>query len=391
MGSKTWLAGRVAMVGGHVLAEKVRRPLARSQSDVPRDGMALTNQWLTETLCRNTPGAEAVSFSSPGGSVGTSTRMALRVEYNAIGRDAGLPTKLFTKTTARYAQRVLLGAAKVLDGETQFFMNLRPHLDIEAPLGYWGGVHDGSWRSIVVMEDIAQTRGAQFITATTPVTRAQVFDLVGNLAQMHGTLWEHPAIKVLKTPRDHLRNVGDMVNMAGRAKVGMERSKAVIPSALYGQADRMWKGTELALELATSSLPPTLLHGDSHIGQTYITAEGRMGLADWQAVQQGGWAYDFSYLVGSACEPEDRRAWEEDLLKAYLERLASCSRREKLSFDEAWLAYRQQLFYPYSAWAFTIGRAFYQPKMQPDEVSLKIVHRLATAINDLDSFGAIGI
>ena len=49
------------------------------------------------------------------------------------------------------------------------------------------------------------------------------------------------------------------------------------------------------------------------------------------------------------------------------------------------------LFYPYSAWAFTIGRAWYQPKMQPDEYSLAIIHRLSNAINDLDSFAALGI
>jgi hypothetical protein len=115
-----------------------------------------------------------------------------------------------------------------------------------------------------------------------------------------------------------------------------------------------------------------------------------MGLADWQVVQQGGWAYDFAYLVGSACEPEDRRAWEEELLRTYLEQLSDAGGKAP-TFDEAWLAYRQQLFYPYAAWAFTIGRAFYQPKMQPDEVSLKIVHRLSTAIDDHNSFDAIGV
>jgi hypothetical protein len=390
MGSKMWLAGRAATVGGHVVAEKLTRPVAHSSSDVPRNGLALTNQWLTETLCRDHPGAEVVSFSSPGGSVGTSTRIALRVQYNDAGRRAGLPTALFTKTSASFTQRLMLGASAVLDGETQFFMNLRPHVDMEAPMGYWGGVDDASWRSIVVMEDIAETRGARFISATTPVTREQVVDLVGNLALFHGAFWEHEAIRTLKTPRDHLRNVGSLINMAARAKVGMERSKAVIPPALHGQADRLWQGTQRCLEMATSSFPATLLHGDCHIGQTYITRDGKMGLADWQVVQQGGWAYDFAFLVGSACEPEDRRDWEEDLLRTYLEQLSDAGGKAP-DFDEAWLAYRQQLFYPYSAWAFTIGRAFYQPKMQPDEVSLKIVHRLSTAIDDHNSFDAIGI
>jgi len=390
MDPRLWLLQRAVTVGGHVVAERIARPVAHTREDVPRHGLAISNEWLTDVLCDGHPGADVVSFSSPGGSAGTSTRAALRVQYNAAGRAAGLPSALFTKTTTSYTQRLLLGAARVLDGETAFFMRLRPLVEMEAPRGYWGGVHERSWRSIVLMEDIAETKGATFITPTTPITREQIFDLVHNMARYHGAFWEHDAIRVLKTPRDHFRNVSTLIDMAGRARVGMERAKAVIPAALYGESDRLWKGTERCLELATTSLPATLLHGDSHVGQTYITADGRMGLTDWQAAQQGGWAYDFAYLVGSACEPHERREWERDLLTSYLEHLAQAGGTAP-SFDDAWLAYRQQLFYPYSAWAFTIGRAFYQPRMQPDEVSLAIIHRLSTAIDDLDSFGAIGL
>jgi len=389
MNPKLWLAGRAVAVAGHVAVERVTRPRARTRADVPRDGASITTEWLTDVLCSGTPGAEVESFHSPGGHSGTSTRTALRVQYNPAGKAAGLPEALFAKTTTNYSQRLLLGAAHVLDGETNFFMHLRPLISIEAPLGYWGIADEKSWRSYALMEDIAETRGAQFITATTPLSRDQIADLVGNMARYHGALWEHPAIAILKTPRDHLRNVGQMIDMAGRAKVGMERAKSVIPSELHGQADRMWHGTQKALELATL-MPATLLHGDSHAGQTYITGAGRMGLADWQAVQQGGWAYDFAYLVGSACEPDDRRAWERDLLAGYLEQLAEAGGKAP-DFDEAWLAYRQQLLYPYSAWAFTIGRAFYQPRMQPDEISLAIIHRLSSAIADHDSLTAVGV
>jgi len=142
--------------------------------------------------------------------------------------------------------------------------------------------------------------------------------------------------------------------------------------------------------MCTDILPRTLLHGDPHAGQTYRTAAGRMGLADWQALMQGGWSYDVAYFIGSACEPEDRRNWEVELLELYLEALSRAGGKAP-DLDEAMLRYRQSLFYPYSAWAFTIGRAFYQPKMQPDEISLAIIKRLATAIDDLDCFEAVGI
>lgn len=390
MNYKLWLARRMAEIAAHKAGERIRPPKLRTRADIPRNGTDLNEHWLTDVLCGERAGARVTSFSTPGGSVGTSTRTALRVTYNEAGRAAGLPTELYTKTTAQFSQRLMLGAADVLHGETHFYLTFRPKVEMEAPNAYWGGVDDSSWRSMILMEDIAATRGATFINATTPLTRGQVEDILLNMAAYHGVWWEAPELSVLKTPTDHYNNVARLLDFAGRCAVGMERAKTVIPTRLHGQADRLWEGTRKSLEIATEVLPRTLLHGDSHVGQTYITRDGRMGLADWQVTQQGGWAYDFAYFVGSACEPEDRREWERELLELYLEALDRAGGKAP-GIDEAWLRYRQNLFYPYSAWVFTIGRAFYQPKMQPQDVCLAIIKRLATAIDDLNSFEALGI
>jgi len=387
---KLWLGRRAATVAVHMIGERFRPPRLAASTDVPRSGTHLNADWLTAVLCADHPGARVVSFSCPGGSIGTSTRTALRVEYNDVGRGAGLPTELFTKTSAAFSQRLLLGGADVLAGETNFFLTFRPSVDMEAPLGYWGGVDDASWRSMIMLEDIGATKGAEFIEPTTPLSRGQVEDVLRNMAAYHGTWWEAPELSILKTPTDHYNNVANMLDMGGRCAVGMERAKSVIPAALYGHADRMWKGTQKGLDICTNVLPRTLLHGDSHAGQTYLTADGRMGITDWQATMQGGWAYDVAYFIGSACEPDDRRAWEMELLELYLGELAAAGGKAP-DLDEAFLRYRQSLFYPYSAWAFTIGRAFYQPKMQPDEISLAIIERLSTAIDDLDCFEAVGV
>jgi hypothetical protein len=387
---KVWLGRRAATVAARMVGERVRPPRLATTADIPRSGTDLNVAWLTAVLCAGHPGARVVSFSCPGGSVGTSTRTALRVEYNDTGRAAGLPTELFTKSTASLSQRILLGGADVLAGETNFFLTFRPAVAMEAPLGYWGGVDDASWRSMIILEDIAATKGAEFVEPTTPLSRGQVEDVLRNMAAYHGTWWESPELAILKTPTDHYNNVANMLDMGGRCAVGMERAKSVIPAALYGQADRMWKGTQKGLDICSNVLPRTLLHGDSHAGQTYVTADGRMGLTDWQATMQGGWSYDVAYFIGSSCEPGDRREWESELLELYLGELAAHGGKAP-DLDEAFLRYRQSLFYPYSAWAFTIGRAFYQPKMQPDHISLAIIERLAAAIDDLDCFAAVGM
>lgn len=390
MHSTLWLGGRAVSVAGHLAAERLGRSVPRTPDDIPRSAHDLTAEWLTAVLCAATPGAEVTSFDIPEAHAGTTSRAALRVTYNAVGTEARLPTRLFTKSSASFAQRLMLGGADVLHGESQFFMRFRPRIEMEAPVGYFGGVDPKSWRSFLVMDDIAVSKGARFAIPTTPITRSQLEDLLGNMAKYHGACWEDPELEVLKTPNDFFRNLSTLVRMGPRTAVGMERAKSVIPARLYGRADQLWEGTRRALDLATTEGPRTLLHGDGHVGQVYITGDGRMGHTDWQGTMQGAWFFDYSYLVSTALEPEDRRAWDRELLELYLEKLTEAGGKPP-TFNEAWLRYRQAVFYAYSAWSFTIGRAFYQPKMQPDEISLACINRVAAAIDELDSLGAVGL
>ncbi|MFE7743904.1 aminoglycoside phosphotransferase family protein [Nocardia sp. NPDC057455] len=372
------------------MGEKMLRPKARDIDDVPVSGDTVTPQWLTAVLCRDVPEAEVLSFETANGSRGTSTRVAIRVEYNDVGKQANLPTDLFAKTTTAFSQRILLGGGKMIDGETRFFRDFRPRVDIEAPVGYWGAADAGSWRSIALMEDIASTRGARFIEPNAPIARDQIEDLVRNLARLHRTFWNHPSIADLKTTTEALEAYLAAIDMKKRCEVGLRRAEAVVPETLRGQADRLWAGVEQAIDKATNELPQTLLHGDPHIGQTYRTASGRMGFVDWQVVMRGGWAHDFAYTVNSGCEPEDRRAWDRELLASYLDELGPLEGRAP-TFDDAWLAYRQQSMFAYAAWAFTIGRAAYQPEMQPVETCLTLLKRITTAIDDHDSLDALGV
>jgi len=390
MNHKLWLLGRSVTVGTRMLGEAITRPRARTIQDVPVSGETITPEWLTAVLCRETPGAQAVSFEAVNASAGTSTRAAIRVVYNEAGERAGLPKELFAKTTTAFSQRILLGGGKMIDGETRFFRDFRPQVEMEAPIGYWGAADAGSWRSIALMEDIAATRGAEFIEPNARIGRDQMEDLVRNLARLHRTFWEHPDIAVLKTTTEALAAYLAAIDMKKRCEVGLLRAAEVVPERLHGRSERLWAGVSAAIGKATDELPQTLLHGDPHIGQTYRTAQGRMGYVDWQVVMRGGWAHDFAYTVNSGCEPEDRRAWDADLLRAYLDELGTLDGKAP-SFDEAWLAYRQQSMFAYAAWAFTIGRAAYQPKMQSEQTCLTLLRRITAAIDDHDSLTALGV
>jgi hypothetical protein len=56
--------------------------------------------------------------------------------------------------------------------------------------------------------------------------------------------------------------------------------------------------------------------------------------------------------------------------------------------DALWLAYRQQQLHGLGYWLYTLGRGALQPRMQPDEVSVLNIARMAQAVVDLGAMDA---
>jgi hypothetical protein len=384
---------RVLQLSAHVAGEHLSAARPTTLAAVPRSAEALTRDWLSGALCDTVPGAAVEDVTLGGGSSGTSSRRALTVTYNDQGQRAGLPTEIFVKSTSKLTQRLVLGLSQVIDGEIGFYGKMRQHVDIEAPQGYYADIDQRSWRSIILMEDVARTKGATFNTPQTRISRAAMEDLLANMATWHGRFWNQPELdstfRWLRTPAGHLQHISRFIAMRKRSLIGSERARAVLPESLRSKSaqDALWHGLEQAMA-RSSERPHTLLHGDSHIGNTYTTRDGRMGFADWQVTLKGNWGYDFAYTLTSGLAVEDRRQWERELLRMYLERLAA-SGGPTLSFDQAWLNYRQQVFYAYFAWVFTIGHGPLQPNMQPDHISREIIQRTANALVDLESLGAL--
>src|SRR5207302_10981484 len=119
---------------------------------------------------------------------------------------------------------------------------------------------------------------------------------------------------------------------------GAERAREVIPSVLRERQADLYAAMRHSMAMSSRGTP-TYLHGDLHIANTYVLPGGRMGVVDWQVGLQGSWAHDYSYLVATALEIGDRRAWEGQLLDFYLERLAAAG-GERIPRESAWNAYR---------------------------------------------------
>lgn len=377
---------RIGTTVGHRVLERARSFAPTDAAEVPSSASGLSAAWLSSALCAGTSGAHVVGVKQSGETSQTTSRASLRLTYDEAGRAAGLPEAVFAKSTASVRQRLFLGLIRCLEGEPRFYADLRPNLDLNCPQGYFGAFDPASWRSIVLIEDIAATRGATFCHATSAVSRDDIESLLTVMAGYHGAMWEAQAIQGpgaawLKTPLDHFHNTSAFLNMRKRCEVGVQRTAPLIPSAVRDAPDALWEGLMRSMRLSSEG-PTTLLHGDPHVGNTYRTAPGRMALADWQVCMRGHWAFDVAYAISTALTVEDRRAWEQDLVAHYLEQLARAGGQAP-ELEEARVAYRRNLFYPWHTWVTVIGRSAVQPLMQEEDVCRLIIERVSAAIDDL--------
>ena len=389
--SKLQALTMAARFGAHIAWEAVARPRPHDLSAIPPTLNAITREWLGAALCAGHAQARVESFDMSRGSQGTTSRAALRIGYNAAGQAAGLPENLFVKMTPKLTSRLVCGLSGALASECGFHQHVRTGLSLEAPRAFFSAWDADSCRSAILFEDIATTRGCEFLNTEAVITRTQAEDMVGALANLHAAYWNSPRLDRdftwLKTSLDFQHNINRLINFESRTSVGLDRAAQVVPVALMRQRRRIWPSAMRSLEI-NSRAPRTYLHHDVHIGNWYRTGVGRMGLTDWQCNVKGQWASDLAYALSSGLQIEGRRAWERDLLHLYLDRLAAAGAPAP-DFDSAWLQYRQQLFHGYVFWLYTLGAGAMQPAMQPDRFSLANIERMSAAIIDLDALAAV--
>ena len=383
------LTGRIAY---HVAKERVTNPRPTTLRQVPPSPQHLTTEWLTLALCDGTSGARVRSFRLSGRDDGTSSRQRLTITYNDAGDEAGLPTQLFTKSGPTFKARLVSAAAGLSKIEANFYAQVRPGLDIEAPPTRYSAYDPISNRQLLITDDMAATVGAEFGTVLTRrLTREQAEKVIDTLAGLHIAFWEKPLQRMYGTwlwgAHEFQATLNTTIGAANRILSGFERGQQVIPARLFRRRREVPDALMHSLEINMSG-PQTMLHSDVHPGNWYVTRGGEMGLCDWQCVVQGGWARDVAYALSAGLTTEDRRAWERDLVARHGQRLAEAGITPP-GTDEAFLAYRQQLPHAMFMWLGTLGRHPLQQEFQPYDITIALVERICTAADDLDSLDAI--
>lgn len=343
---------------------------------IPADWDAVTPSWMSAALAGSHPGVEVGDVKLLLRDDGTNRRARFGVTYT---RGSG-PDTVFLKA-ADPAHAKLNARMGGLFNEPRLFLSGVP-IPVEHPEVHCVVMDEPGLDFIMVMEDVA-ARGADPRDSTRPLNLQQAAEGVRGLARLHRTYWGErlagePALSWVE-PFVAWRG------MAGGIDIGLQRAAETIPDEVRGLTGELIEGgcwTAFIRTLADGS--QTLLHGDPHIGNTYVLPDGTVGFLDWQVLRRGNPSVDLGYFLQGAVTVDDRRVGERDLVDTYLEAL-DLPRDERPTDDELWLRYRASAAHGLALWLATAASDTWQ---QP-EVSLTLARRYAAAFVDLDSIEAI--
>ena len=144
----------------------------------------------------------------------------------------------------------------------------------------------------------------------------------------------------------------------------------------------IWENFARATAIVDSG-PHTVLHGDSHPGNTYF-CDGHAGLLDWQVVRRGHPARDLAYAIVLGTPEHVRHAVERELLDTYRQALAA-EGGPVLDADDLWTRYRQAVVHPYLSALTTAGLG----GLQDDGIALEGLRRAVTALDELETVAAL--
>ena len=355
--------------------------MTAAELSLPRSWDEITPAWMTAALAEHFPGATVDNISVALRDDGTNRRARLALRYSA----GSGPATVFAKAVdPDHAELVALTSG--LFHEPRLFGS-GVDLSLDHPAVYVALIDEPGSNFLMIMEDVV-ARGADPRDSTRPMSIEQVANGVRGLARMHGRFWGDRL-----TAAPQLGWLEPFVAFEGLEHAPLHIAPERLGDTVAAEILAV-SGTELFVDIwaryigtltGSSRTPQTLLHGDPHIGNTYVLPGDDVGFLDWQMARRGNWSLDLGYFLQGALTVEDRRRAERELLDEYRGALGLPA-HELPSADEVWLRYRASVAHGLAIWMATLSGG---DAWQGAEICLALAQRYSAAFIDLDTRAAL--
>lgn len=295
---------------------------------------------LTTMLASDHPGAQLEHFELADAHDGMTQRKRWNLTWNPAGQRADLPQQIFAKTTPDNPYlRETLSLLHMAEHEVRFYNQIQPELQTLAPQAYYARSYPGG-RFILLME-VLEARGLKPYWQGYDCSLEHARAVLMALANLHATYWNSPRFNTdLVWVRPRTQRFGfewhqKSFNIARQKFLKMDIA-AQLPAEMTDLL-RFWDANDRAVYAYWDTLPATLLHGDSHLGNTFSAPDGSAGFFDWQVIYRGHGLRDVAYFLLLSLENKVRQEYERTLVEDYLDALKK--QGVQIDREEAWLNY----------------------------------------------------
>jgi len=203
---------------------------------------------------------------------------------------------------------------KMYSKEVEFFNVVAPTLtNINLPKVWKAVENPEQGQGILVMDDLSKAHTFGDPVEDWPVERVKAG--VEQLAALHAGTWGATPTKEYSSYEAVM--LGLALNWEAMV---LSDDRPPAPEEIRNQ-----ERTVAALKKHFTTKNPkfvAVLHGDPHIGNTFIDADDKPYFLDWQTHYIGTAFHDVTYFVLGALSVEDRRAHEMEIFDHYLKALA---------------------------------------------------------------------
>lgn len=357
----------------------------------PMNADELTKDRLTALLrtVDNTASVESfvITDSKQHGDGSEQVSTANRIELDLVfdGRQGRRNEKVVIKSS-----RPDLVSIPLYSNEVNFYTRVLPLLQLEVPRPLGGEFHQDSGTFGLALENL-RARGASFPNVKTPVSLGHMRALLDTLSTLHARFWQSEELSSeLDFIESHTSgklwwffNSRDAVPALIRQEVERQQYKRELVEAA-GQTEPGLYNEYRKLQQHQATLPCTLCHGDTHIGNTYLLPDGSAGLLDWQMMARGYFMHDVAYILVTSLSVAQRRAHQGELLAYYLQQLRSRGVNDAPDLETTWLEYRRAV-----VWGVYIGWLTTPIENYGWDINVCNHVRLLTAYRDLEASSAL--
>jgi len=304
--------------------------------------------------------------------------------------EATLPRSLFVKLPMESVlTRWFFSIINSWRLESHFFRHVARDLPLRTPITY--ATHWQGSRFFLVQENLHEDPTVELFTNHDMMTGPSLelvhrcLDAFARLHACHYGLSASEREAIL--PLDYHPFLSPTMALVSRTlnklalKPCMKKRPGDIPAdviAAYQSSVRHW---DELLDYWFSG-PLSLLHGDSHLGNFFVSGD-EMGMLDWQATHWGKGIRDVQYFLIDSLPADVLAAHERELVDYYVQRRGYHG--SAIDAEETWQEYRSFTFHTLMTIIVSIG--FGALNEEQDELMAEILRRSVAAVQRVDYAG----